>query len=107
MLGDTAPVWLLMCFLFLVLSPIWLLVEVNLALGALLKKTDIERKFDEEHRRAMSLFALGFSLLPLTLLVTCLLFPFVFLGRLWQISKLLFADILPHCVKKLCCCCCY
>ena len=107
MLGDTAPVWLIMCIIFLILSPLWLLVEVNLALGALLKKTEIEQKFDEDHRKVMSLFALGFSLLPFTLLATCLLFPFVFLGRLWQIAKLLFSDILPHCVKKLCCCCCY
>jgi len=41
MLGDTALAWLFMCLFFLILSPFWLLVEVNLAIGALFKKMDI------------------------------------------------------------------
>ena len=114
LLGDTALTWLLVMLLFLLFSPIHTMIELAICTGHFLKNTimsDVEDCFGGsevgERRYFTSIFLMGLSLLPLILAATCVIYPFVFLGRLWQISKIFFVNIAGQCLRKCFCCCCY
>ena len=114
MIGDTAARWLLCCFLFLIFSPLVLLIEVAIAVGHYMAKNLMDEVYegissdsDKTRRFTAIIFLMGLSFLPFYLIVCAILLPIVIVCRLYQMCEIFFTKVAGQCFRKLFCGCCY
>ena len=98
LVGDTAPSWLAIMIFGFIFSPFHVLATIGIMIGRALRNLCFgEIKYKARNDSVPHLVAigtLGLSLLPVMLVIFCVVYPFVFLTRLYQICKLFFGGVL-------------
>ena len=97
--------------LMLVFSPLMTLAEISIGFGHILIKVLMQDLYDttdrfHDNKYVACIVMMGLSCSPIILSACCLIYPVVFVCRLWQILKIFLFKIAGHCLRRIFCCFC-